>query len=262
MSAGVLVRCPRRRRGSRCSVWAPPTQCRVSTISAVSSSRSATASWMTVRTIRFLSRASVVGADQTPWRSSASVGEATIGARAGRGAAASCSAMRVSIAATRVKRAVPARLQLARHEAVLGIGGVVLPEGPVGRVARRLEVAHHGLARLVAPRARLRLGRPRRLHRGRLHDGRAAPPRPRRRRAGRRTRCSSARRSRAARARRRSAGSGPWPRCTARSACARSDGSAAGPRAAPRRAWARRGSWRGTFSLTIVRIASARSQST
>ena len=28
-------------------------------------------SWMTVRTIRFLSRASVVGADQTAWKSSA-----------------------------------------------------------------------------------------------------------------------------------------------------------------------------------------------
>jgi hypothetical protein len=34
------------------------------TISEVTSSRSASASWMTVRTMRFLSRASVVGADQ------------------------------------------------------------------------------------------------------------------------------------------------------------------------------------------------------
>ena len=69
------------------------------------------------------------------------------------------------------ERAVPARLQLARHEAVLGIGGVVLAEGPIGGVARRLEVARQGLARLVAPRGRLRLGRQRRLHRGWLHDG-------------------------------------------------------------------------------------------
>ena len=53
---------------------------RVSTISAVSSSRSATTSRITVRTMRFLSRASVVGADQTALRSSARVSK-EIGAR-------------------------------------------------------------------------------------------------------------------------------------------------------------------------------------
>src|SRR3954471_5831849 len=67
--------------------------------------------------------------------------------------------------------AVPARLELAGDKAVLGIGRVILPEGAVGRVARRLEVADQGLARFVALRGRLRLGGPRRLHRGRLHDG-------------------------------------------------------------------------------------------
>ncbi len=89
MSAGVLLRCPRRRRGSRCSVWAPPIQWTAMTISAVASSRSATASRMTVRTIRFFSRASVVGAVQTASRSSARAPK-EIGSRAGRrGAAAS-----------------------------------------------------------------------------------------------------------------------------------------------------------------------------
>ena len=169
MSADVLLRCPRRRRGSRCSVWAPPTQWMVRTISAVASSRSATASWMTVRTIRFLSRASVVGADQTVWRSFGQRGE---GDRRGR-----------SEAAPRVMRgdplfdpghagecAIPAGLQLAGDEAVLGIGCVILAEGAVGGVARRLEVAH-GLARLVAPHRRLRLGRSRRLRRGGLNHG-------------------------------------------------------------------------------------------
>ncbi|ACL55381.1 conserved hypothetical protein [Methylobacterium nodulans ORS 2060] len=112
-SAGVLVRWPRRRRGRRCSVWAPPTQCSVSTISARASSRSATASWRTVRTIRFLSRASVVGADQIPRRSAASVSSAA-GARAGRGVAASCSAMRASQAPTRAR----ARFQRASSSPV------------------------------------------------------------------------------------------------------------------------------------------------
>src|SRR3954454_4806047 len=67
--------------------------------------------------------------------------------------------------------AVTARLELAGDKAVLGIGRVILPEGAIGTVARRLEVADQGLAGFVALRGRLRLGGPRRLHRGRLHDG-------------------------------------------------------------------------------------------
>ena len=67
--------------------------------------------------------------------------------------------------------AVPARFQLACDEAVLGIGRVILTEGSIGGVPRRLEIAGHGLARLVASRCNLCLGRPRGLHRGRLHDG-------------------------------------------------------------------------------------------
>ncbi|ACL59661.1 hypothetical protein Mnod_4798 [Methylobacterium nodulans ORS 2060] len=65
---------------------------------------------------------------------------------------------------------VPTRLEFAGHQAVLGISGIVLPEGAVGREACRLQVAHHGRAGLVAPRVRLCLGRSRRLNRGRLHD--------------------------------------------------------------------------------------------
>ncbi len=60
-------------------MWAPPTQCNVNTISAAPSSISATASWMRVRTIRFFSRASVVGADQTAWKPLASTSRETGG---------------------------------------------------------------------------------------------------------------------------------------------------------------------------------------
>ena len=75
-------------------MWVPPTQCNVNTISAALSSISATASWMRVRTIRFFNRTSVVGADQTASKSLASTSKETGGKTAG--AAASCSAIRVS----------------------------------------------------------------------------------------------------------------------------------------------------------------------
>ena len=35
------------------------------------------------------------------------------------------------------KRPVPARFKLARHQPVRGVSGIVLPEGPVGGIARR-----------------------------------------------------------------------------------------------------------------------------
>jgi len=57
------------------------------------------------------------------------------------------------------QRAVPACFQLASDEAILGIGGVILPERAIGGIARRLEVACQGLSRLVAPGGGLRLGR-------------------------------------------------------------------------------------------------------
>ena len=46
---------------------------------------------------------------------------------------------------------VPARLQFARHQPVGRIGGVILPEGAVGRIARRFEIAFQGIAHLIPP---------------------------------------------------------------------------------------------------------------
>ena len=77
MLAGVLLRCPRRRSGKRCSVCTPPTQWMVMTISLIASSISAMASLITVRAMRFFRRASVAGADQTDLRSWASVAKQT-----------------------------------------------------------------------------------------------------------------------------------------------------------------------------------------
>ena len=47
------------------------------------------------------------------------------------------------------KRAVPARLKLAGDQPVRRIGGVVLPEGTVGGIARRFKIAAKGLAHLI-----------------------------------------------------------------------------------------------------------------
>ena len=49
------------------------------------------------------------------------------------------------------ERLVPARLQFARHQPVGRIGGVILPEGAVGRIARRFEIALQGIAHLIPP---------------------------------------------------------------------------------------------------------------
>jgi len=101
-SADVLLRCPRRRRGKRCSVCTPPIQWMMMTISAVASSRSAIASLITVRTIRFFRRASLAGAVQTDLRSLARVSN-EIGSRSTRrGTVASWLAMRFSTSAMRV----------------------------------------------------------------------------------------------------------------------------------------------------------------
>src|SRR6266498_5763334 len=56
------------------------------------------------------------------------------------------------------KRPVPARLQFARDQPIGWIGSIVLPEGAVGGVARRFEVAAEGLPHLIPPLARLLLG--------------------------------------------------------------------------------------------------------
>src|SRR5258706_15899970 len=49
------------------------------------------------------------------------------------------------------ERPVPARFKLARHQPVRGVSGIVLPEGPVGGIARRFEVATESIAHLIPP---------------------------------------------------------------------------------------------------------------
>jgi len=49
------------------------------------------------------------------------------------------------------KRPVPARFKLARHQPVRGVSGIVLPEGPVGGIARRFEVTTESIAHLIPP---------------------------------------------------------------------------------------------------------------
>src|SRR5260370_18337657 len=49
------------------------------------------------------------------------------------------------------ERPVPARFKLARHQPVCGVSGIVLPEGPVGGIARRFEVATERIAPLIPP---------------------------------------------------------------------------------------------------------------
>ena len=47
------------------------------------------------------------------------------------------------------ERLVPAHFEFAGHQPVGGIGGVILPEGAVGGIARRFEIATKGLADLI-----------------------------------------------------------------------------------------------------------------
>ncbi|KRR29864.1 hypothetical protein [Bradyrhizobium retamae] len=49
------------------------------------------------------------------------------------------------------ERPVPARFELTRHQPVRGVSGIVLPEGPVGGIARRFEVATKSIAHLIPP---------------------------------------------------------------------------------------------------------------
>ncbi|GGO38587.1 hypothetical protein GCM10010991_36090 [Gemmobacter aquaticus] len=53
---------------------------------------------------------------------------------------------------------VPPRLQLSGHQPVRRIGGIVLPECPIGMVAGSLEIAHQGFANLISAAGSLRLG--------------------------------------------------------------------------------------------------------
>jgi hypothetical protein len=54
--------------------------------------------------------------------------------------------------------AVPSHLQFRRNQPVFGIGGVILPESPVGGVAGSFQIAAEGVPDLVAATGCLRLG--------------------------------------------------------------------------------------------------------
>jgi hypothetical protein len=186
-----------------------------------------------VRTIRFLSLASVGGADQTALRSAASAATWT-GDSDGSDVEASCAAILVSISPTRVSALFPSQLQFRRDQPVLRIDGVVLPECPIGAVARRLEVAHQRLTNLIAAAGRLCFSLD-------SHTQLSLPVRqPSRRHAIPRKRCSVARHCRANPANRNSAECYAWRLCSGPSACVHNAGSGQGRRVKRRRASALR----------------------
>src|ERR1700761_5380295 len=49
------------------------------------------------------------------------------------------------------ERPVPARFKFTRHQPVRGVGGIVLPEGSVGGIARRFQIATECIAHLILP---------------------------------------------------------------------------------------------------------------
>ena len=97
--------------------------------------------------MRFFSRASVVGADQTVLRFDAK--RERVDGGNGHGCIM-CRDFGLDLRQMR-EHPVPARLQFARDQPIGWIGSIVLPEGAVGGVARRFEVAAEGLARLIPP---------------------------------------------------------------------------------------------------------------
>src|SRR6202162_256698 len=68
------------------------------------------------------------------------------------------------------ERAVPSQLKLRRDQPVLRIDGVILPECPIGAVARRLEVAHQRITHLIAGVGRLCFGLDGRSYRSRFDN--------------------------------------------------------------------------------------------
>ena len=52
----------------------------------------------------------------------------------------------------------PARFQFASHQPVGGISSVILTEGAIGSIARRIKIAQKRLAHLIAPLASLPFG--------------------------------------------------------------------------------------------------------
>src|SRR5271166_1181725 len=101
------------------------------TTSEVASSRSAIASLITVRTIRFFSRASVVGAVQTDLRSWARLVKEAGSTSRRRGVVVGDTLVDLGDAG---QSTVPSSFQFACNQAVLRVGGIVLTERPVGSV--------------------------------------------------------------------------------------------------------------------------------
>src|SRR5215470_2196864 len=113
---------------------------------------------MTVRTMRFFSRASVEGAVHRLFKSAASV---TNDARAavGAGVVASWAAILPSTSATCVSALFQRASNSTDHKPVGRIGGIVLTEGPIDGKARRFKIALERIAHLVPPLAGFRLCR-------------------------------------------------------------------------------------------------------
>src|SRR5262249_56141633 len=76
------------------------------------------------------------------------------------------------------KRLVPSRLQFAGHQSVGRVGSVVLPEGPIGCIARRFEITPERLTHLVPSLARLLLGSNGRRNSAKANDRDKAPLTP------------------------------------------------------------------------------------
>src|SRR6202048_605115 len=68
------------------------------------------------------------------------------------------------------ERAVPSQLQFRRDQPVLRIDGVILPECPIGAVARSFEVAHQRITNLIAAAGRLCFGLDGRSYRSRVDN--------------------------------------------------------------------------------------------
>ena len=100
--------------------------------------------------MRFLRRASVVGACPDRFEVRGQHAERSwIGNRRGRRRIMHGD---LALDLRRVgERPVPARFKLARHQPVRGVSGIVLPESPVGGIARRFEIATESIAHLIPP---------------------------------------------------------------------------------------------------------------
>ena len=110
-----------------------------------------------MRTIRFFSRASVVGIGPDGLEIGRECGErCRIGDRRGVGDIVGGD-FAFDLRHAR-ERLVPACLQFAGHQSIGRIGSIVLPEGAISCIARRFEIALECLAHLIPPLAGLVLG--------------------------------------------------------------------------------------------------------